>query len=837
MTATSLFGAWTMRWLADSRGWAVAGLLMLAVIVVFRCYLRGQPTALKRLRLTVLITLRTASTIALALLLLQPVLQLRAHRQTPQRVAVIVDVSPSMRLQDPRTTPTEMWRAVLASGYELPAERADSRLPASPPPATLLPSAAVSRLGLASSLLSHPIYAPWRSLPSDLAVTFYRGDESGIRPVGEFREPAQLLADDYAATGTASPLGKMISATLDRHFGESVAGILLVTDGADTDPAGTEQAVLQANERHVPLSVFVVGTESPPDLSIASLDAPDQVLMGDRATLSINVEVRGTVTGGAHVELRSNGELIDSRPLELPQPDPASSQNASSQNASSQNASSQNASSAVQLTVPFMVQLQEPGIHDFSVVIQAAKTAEISRHNNEWTHSIRALDRPMKILLVEQRARWEFKYLQALLLREKHVQLSCYVVEADQEVTRGAHTPYLPEMPNDRLSLFAYDAVIFGDVDLAACPANLAEVMEQYVTAGGSVIFLAGKNHNPHTYRDTGLARLLPVELHGNAVAMQDAATGLRPQLTAMGQVSPLLRLADATTNQRVWELLPELFWAASVGRAKPAAEVLLVDPRFRLDSRPESRPLLAWQPFGAGETVFLGTDQTWRWRTNIGAELHTRFWAQIVQRFAGRRMLEASGRTRLSGPQGVAPSHRPITLDARLFAEDWQPLTTPSVAATVEGLRLVAGEGPVDEPDSTGTSGSPVVTRQLTMHPVAGQPGYYRGRVSALPPGNYRFRVEHDPATEISFAVRRADVEFRRLRVDLAAASRIAAATGGRVYRAESVREFWQTLDPQPATTTEMIDYQLGSSPATLVLLSCLFGAEWWLRRQSGLR
>ena len=53
------------------------------------------------------------------------------------------------------------------------------------------------------------------------------------------------------------------------------------------------------------------------------------------------------------------------------------------------------------------------------------------------------------MLLVESAPRWEFKYLQALLLRDRRVQLKCVLQEIDPAISADPTGPYLPAFPLD----------------------------------------------------------------------------------------------------------------------------------------------------------------------------------------------------------------------------------------------------------------------------------------------------------------------------------------------------------------------------------------------------
>ena len=109
-------------------------------------------------------------------------------------------------------------------------------------------------------------------------------------------------------------------------------------------------------------------------------------------------------------------------------------------------------------------------------------------------------------------------------------------------------------------------------------------------------------------------------------------------------------RLSDnEQENAALWKQLPPLYWVAKVARPKPAAEVLLVDPDPAKETRFGKMPVIALQQYGLGQVMFVGTDNTWRWRRNVGDLYYTTLWGQIFQRVSIQRLLGGSKRTQLT--------------------------------------------------------------------------------------------------------------------------------------------------------------------------------------------
>jgi len=126
----------------------------------------------------------------------------------------------------------------------------------------------------------------------------------------------------------------------------------------------------------------------------------------------------------------------------------------------------------------------------------------------------------------------------------------------------------------------------------------------------------------------------LPGYLQGG-VRRGSHATGemFTPRLTTPGEFSPLLRLgADDSENRNAWSALPQLQGIYVTGRAKPGATVLMEHPSVQFQD--QALPVMATQRYGSGRSMAITTASTWRWQMLMPAEdeSHERVWRQILR-------------------------------------------------------------------------------------------------------------------------------------------------------------------------------------------------------------
>ncbi len=631
-----------------------------------------------------------------------------------------------------------------------------------------------SRLEQATETLTKSQLLP--RLKEDLDVSFYRFDKT----LAEFD-----FEEEQSAGGQETALGNTLRQVLNRRRGEPLAGIFLTTDGISTTGESPLEAAAALREAGVPLYIYGIGSTDIQDLAIESVDVASTTLVGDAVPATVRIRTRGMEGQTARVALTLAGAKAAEREVTIG-PDGTAE-------------------------VPLAFLPNQAG--DFvlgATVTSGTGEPETLAENNSWSRNLRVLDSRIRVLMVEQSSRWEFKYIQAMLLREQRVDLDCLVIEADPEVTRTPGSPYIENFPTRREDLYKYDLVLFGDID----PKNLTNAqLENLVSfvseAGGSLAVLSGKRFTPHAYRFSPLAALLPVEASPANPAAATRPIKLAP--TEAGLKSPTLQLEDTPElSKSRWAKMPPIYWTAAVARAKPAAQIYLIDPQTKA-------PILALQRYGAGEVLFLGTDNTWRWRKNIGDLYHSTFWGQLVQRLAGTRLLAGSRRSQLrTDRQTYAPAER-VTVYAKLANTSWDPVRDETVRATLS--------------DADGGS------REVLLRAVPEEPGQFRAEFSAPEPGRYRLAIASDPDSPIDLSVRLPDTELQNPSLDEALLKQLAATTGGQYFTSETIQDLPDSITNKTAQQVSKRKVELWASPIFFLIIILIITTEWILRKFAELK
>lgn len=245
-----------MRLTLGVPAWGLVVLAAAVLALAFYAYSRAPLTSPRRALLT---TLRALVLGLVVFCLLGPVVRARTSTHSSAVVAILLDHSRSMALED-GTGRTRLDRA-----------------------------SAVIRDSLAPALS--------REWPVE---TLLFGDG-----LGDTRDVA------VAPTASRTDLGGAIKATLSRFASRGLAGIIVVTDGARTD--GTDLAEL-GRQAATPIVAVGVGSADAPDLAVRSVATSESRLDLSLVDVTVTVDAIG-ITQPFDLRLLQNGRVIDRRTL------------------------------------------------------------------------------------------------------------------------------------------------------------------------------------------------------------------------------------------------------------------------------------------------------------------------------------------------------------------------------------------------------------------------------------------------------------------------------------------------------------------------------------------
>ena len=242
-------------------------------------------------------------------------------------------------------------------------------------------------------------------------------------------------------------------------------------------------------------------------------------------------------------------------------------------------------------------------------------------------------------------------------------------------------------------------------------------------------------NASPHAYRDTPLADMMPVVCEGPPPQAGGHVSGAVPPEADAGRSRqhPLFRFStDEAENAEIWNRLQPLYWYAKGYRRKLSAEVLAVHPDRPAEPQPgsaardENHPLVLQQFVGAGRVMFIGFDDTWRWRFRQDELRFNQFWLQTVRTLARGRV----GRIEVRTDRKTYRRDEAVRVTVR-FPDDAPPPDGP-VRVTVDRRPAKQPVGPPGEPE----------TQTIQLAPREGTRATFEALLTRTPEGDYSFTL-----------------------------------------------------------------------------------------------
>jgi hypothetical protein len=644
-----------------------------------------------------------------------------------------------------------------------------------------------------------------------------------------------------------------------------ILGVVLLTDGQhnknDLDSRSPVDKAIEMGKQEIPVYPIVLGARrAPPDVAVASVQAPPAVFKDTDVSVEARVKVSGIRKQDIMLELQRPG----APPLRE---------------------KIQHDGSDRYYTVRFNVKLDKVGAQSMTVIAKPVE-GEIRQDNNSRPVVINVADDKAKVLLVDGEARWEFHYLASALRRDRQMQLTSIVFQqprvgrVGEEDLEKFGNPHL-NWPGEPDALAGYDCIVLGDVSPSQLPAAERARLEKYVSdRGGTLVILAGKRFMPLGYTDLEPPTRLPpppggganIGVGGNAGNAPNDKEETDPLLrllpiqrphvvhpvqgfpitfTQQGRLTKFLELDSSTEqNAKTWAELPRHYWAV-VGRAKPGATALAyvaaeegAPPAGDVpadDKEPgRNTALIVRQNYGFGRVLYVGLDSTWRWRYRRGDMYHHRFWSQVIHWAAADKPLVAGNdHVRFGTREPVYRQGAEIDLVARL-SDNEKPLPADALA----GARVlhILGEGK-EEPSAL-----------IPLKRKPAQPRLLEAKVPPyLAPGQYAIelaipelagKLDGPPAPDgtpgklrANFTVLPSESEET---IELAAnwplLEELATKSGGKALAPEDAMDVVDLLAKKVVTRETHVESRLWETWGMLIAFLILVTVEWVIRKLVGL-
>ena len=736
--------------------WGVSRAVMLAIVVgagiALAALLTYKTTGGDQPRRdrAVLIGLRIAVLALLVVCLFRPTLILKASVPQQNFVAVLVDDSRSMTIADTNGQP---------------------------------------RSAFVQQQLSGPNASLFKALSDRFVLRFFSFASSVDR---------QPTAANLKYAGTATRLGPALERARDELSGLPLAGLVMVTDGADTSDTSLDEPLASLKARSIPVFTVGLGEERfSKDIQVTRVETPRAVLKGTSLVVDVMLSQTGYSGQSVTMNVEDEGHIAASQNVTLP-------------------ADGESATVRVRFTAA------DAGTRLFRFKI-APQPGEQVTENNVRDALIEVRDRKEKVLYFEGEPRFEMKFMNRAMEDDKNIDFVVLQRTAENKYYRFGITTadeLVSGFPKTREELFAYRAIILGSIEAAAFSPEQLRMLGDFANKrGGGLLMLGGRRAFAEGgWGGTPVGDVLPVVIeNGTKQPSYFAELSARP--TRAGAVFPVTQIADTEdASSTKWESMPQVSTVNPIREAKPGATILLNAPSLGRGDQ----IVLAYQRYGRGKTIAMPIQDSWVWKMDakipVTDTTHAMFWRRMVRWLVDGVPDQLN---LLTGHDRVEPGEA-VRFTAEVLDTAYVEVNDAHVEAHITSPSGKAADVPMEwTVERDGEYGA-------VFNPD--ESGLYDIKVAATRDGKeLANNVMH-------LRVSAGDSEYYDAAMRAPLLKRIAEETGGRFFTPANAASLPEAISYSGRGVTVVEERELWDMPALLMVLLGLLGAEWGFRRTRGL-
>ena len=736
----------------DDPRWLWLGVAVAAVLlVVFVAWqYRRESVALPRWATLLLGALRLVAFAGAIVFFLEPLKRTDQEIVTESRVAVLVDASQSMAVEDEKV------------GDDAGLSRSDAVLRALQDSPLIKELRSQHDVTVAVFDADVRRVAQWkrdkaatggRGTPPENAAAESTGEGDAVRDAD--RDQRSRLFEALKPIGAETRLGDALAAALADQAGGPLAGIYTFSDGGQNlgvDPLTVADAAALAKS---PIVTVGVGSTAPRrNLRLQELIAPSRAYPEDKVAVRALVQGEGYAGRTFNVELYAR-EGEGAAEVRIGQ--------------------EQVTLEADGETVPVEFNIEPAAIGRLELEARIAAPADDQYgDDNRRSAEIDVVETSTKVLLIASGATRDYRFLRNQLKRDRHANVDVWLQMSPPGISQDADK-VLEAFPSTKEELFDYDVIVAFDPDWTQLDAQQVDLLEQWVAEeAGGLIVVAGPVHTASWVQspEHGKIRALyPVEFQQRMTLLDDGLYGSPTpwpiQMTREGIEADFLWLGDTPEESRArWGHFPGVFGCYAVKGPKPGAHVYgsYSDPEAGISVE---RPVyFADQFYGAGRVFYMGSGELWRLRT-LDPGYYERLYTQLVRHVSQGRLLRGSSIGRLLVERDRYFVGDTVVVRAQLSTPSREPLVAPRVSARVTG------------PNNQGMN--------VDLIADESRPGNFVGQFTVSNEGSYRIELAPPEQADEPLVKRITatvpDLEFAETRRNEELLTAIAARSGGKYY------------------------------------------------------
>jgi hypothetical protein len=575
-------------------------------------------------------------------------------------------------------------------------------------------------------------------------------------------EPSVPATVDWSAElqprGAQTRLGQALADQLRLYRGAPLAGVIVISDGAQNAGIDPSAAVEAAKAAKVPIHTIGIGsTEARRNVALRDLLVPTRAFPGD--TINVTGYIQASGYAGRLVQVELTRRRAD---------DPSDSGSVIASEDVVAGPDNEIAS------VSFDIEPEEAGSFVYQLRVIAPPNDSNPR-DNQREAEVEVVERKTRVLLFASGPMRDYQYLRNQLFRDRTMTVDVLLQTAQPGISQEANE-ILDQFPSTAEQLFQYDCLVAFDPDWTELDIDQVELLEKWISnEAGGMITVAGPIHTSKWLRSTEHAKvrnLYPVEFQERLTLLDESPYGSDTAwplvIERAGREAKFLWLAPtADESESAWDGFPGVYGYYAVKSEKPGATVYarFSDPEAGLSDK---RPVyFASHFYGAGQVFYIGSGELWRLRSVDPAYFEV-LYTKLIRHVSQGRILRGSARGTLLVERDRYELGETVVLRARLADAQHEPLLADSVTA-----QLIRPDG---------------ATEAVKMAAETDKPGMYTGQATVLQEGTYQVALsipesDEEPLTRY-LQVRVPDLERAQPQRNEQLLTSLAEETGGKYYK-----------------------------------------------------
>jgi hypothetical protein len=582
--------------------------------------------------------------------------------------------------------------------------------------------------------------------------------QASVAVVGNAQTTHDFLSSSLQPRGVETRLGQALADQLRLYRNAPLAGIVVISDGAQNAGVEPAAAIDAAREAKVPVYTVGVGsTEVQRNIALRDLIVPARAFPGDTADVTGYLQANGYKGRLVEVELTrrraedpaGGGTRIDSEQVAV-------------------------GDDNEMVAVSFEIEPDEVGTFIYQLRL-AAPPDDANSRDNQREAEVDVVERKTRVLLFASGPMRDYQYLRNQLYRDRTMTVDVYLQIAQPGISQEANK-ILDAFPSTPEELYEYDCIVAFDPDWTELDSTQIELLEKWIAEeAGGLITVAGPIHTGKWIRSTEHAQLrdlYPVAFQERLTLLDDghysSDTAWPLALERAGREAKFLWLEKtAEESEAAWDSFPGVYGYYAVKGEKPGATVYarFSDPEAGLTNL---RPVyFASHFYGAGQVFYIGSGEMWRLRRVDPAYFEV-LYTKLIRHVSQGRILRGSARGALLVERDRYELGETVVIRARLADAQHKPLEEASVTA-----QLLRPDG---------------VAEPVKLTAETDRPGMYIGQATVLQEGTYQISLSvpggGDEPLGRYLQVRVPDLERTRAERNEQLLAGIAADTGGVYYK-----------------------------------------------------